>query len=166
VVIAVNDKGGLMRRTYIGALAGVAALALGATALIGTAGGEQGRAAATTDVGLVATLTGSAEPSGGDRDGRGAAYVLITSTKICYGVVVNSVAKPTAAHIHRGRAGVDGPIVLPLKTPTAGNHGQSGGCVSGTATLRSQLKSTPTQFYVNVHNTAFPNGAVRGQLRK
>jgi hypothetical protein len=166
VVIAVNDKGGLMRRTYIGALAGVAALALGATALIGTAGGEQGRAAATTDVGLVATMTGAAEPGGGDRDGRGAAYVLVTSTKICYGVVVNSVAKPTAAHIHRGRTGVNGPIVLPLRTPTAGNHGQSGGCVSGTSTLRSQLKSTPTQFYVNVHNTAFPNGAVRGQLRK
>jgi hypothetical protein len=155
-----------MRRTYIGALAGVAALALGATALIGTAGGEQGRAAATTDVGLVATLTGTAEPGGGDRDGRGAAYVLVTSTKICYGVVVNSVAKPTAAHIHRGRTGVNGAIVLPLRTPTAGNHGQSGGCVSGTSTLRSQLKSTPTQFYVNVHNTAFPNGAVRGQLRK
>jgi CHRD domain len=166
VVIAVNDKGGLMRRTYIAALAGVAALALGATALIGTAGGEQGRAAATTDVGLVATLTGTAEPGGGDRDGRGAAYVLVTSTKICYGLVVNSVAKPTAAHIHRGRTGVNGPIVLPLRTPTAGNHGQSGGCVSGTSTLRSQLKSTPTQFYVNVHNTAFPNGAIRGQLRK
>jgi hypothetical protein len=155
-----------MRRMLIGFVAALAALALGATALIGAAGGEQGRAAATTDVGLVATMTGAAEPGGGDRDGRGAAYVLVTSTKICYGMVVNSLVKPTAAHIHRGRVGVNGPIVLPLRTPAAGNHGQSGGCVSGTPTLRSQLKSTPTQFYVNVHNTAFPNGAIRGQLRK
>ncbi len=155
-----------MRRMLIGSAAALAALALGATALIGAAGGEQGRAAATTDAGLVATMTGAAEPGGGDRDGRGAAYVLVTSTKICYGLVVNSLVKPTAAHIHRGRAGVNGPIVLPLKAPTAGNHGQSGACVSGTSTLRSQLKSTPTQFYVNVHNTAFPNGAIRGQLRK
>ena len=155
-----------MRRMLIGSVATLAALALGATALIGAAGGEQGRAAATTDVGLVATMTGSAEPGGGDRDGRGAAYVLVTSTKICYGLVVNSLVKPTAAHIHRGRTGVNGPIVLPLRAPATGNHGQSGGCLSGTPTLRSQLKSTPTQFYVNVHNTAFPNGAIRGQLRK
>jgi hypothetical protein len=155
-----------MRRRYIGAVAGVAALALGATALIGTAGGEQGRASATTDVGLFAQMTGAQEPGGGDTDGRGAAYVLVTSSKICYGLAVNSLVKPTAAHIHKGRRGVNGPIVQPLRAPTAGSHGQSGGCVSGTATLRSQLKSTPTQFYVNVHNTAFPNGAIRGQLHK
>jgi CHRD domain len=155
-----------MRRMFLGSVAALAAVAIGATALIGTAGGEQGRAAATGDVGLFATMTGAQEPGGGDSDGKGAAYVLVTSSKICYGLAVNSLVKPTAAHIHKGRRGANGPIVQPLRTPTAGNHGLSGGCVSGTASLRSELKSSPSGFYVNVHNRAFPNGAIRGQLHK
>jgi CHRD domain-containing protein len=159
-----------MRRMLIGSVAALAALALGATALIAGAGGAGGRAAATSDKALFATLTGTAEigndgqRAAGDRDGKGAASVLVTASKVCFGIQVSGLDKPAAAHIHQARAGQNGAIVIPLKSPSVGNPGAVAGCVSASATLRGKLKSGPSGFYVNVHTQAFPSGAIRGQL--
>ncbi len=32
------------------------------------------------------------------------------------------------------------------------------------ATLLAEIAANPADYYVNVHNTRFPGGAVRGQL--
>jgi hypothetical protein len=43
--------------------------------------------------------------------------------------------------------------------------GTSSGCMGGiAAALISQIRMNPTGFYINVHTSQFPNGAIRGQL--
>ena len=102
----------------------------------------------------------------GDLDGSGTASVTVPSAgRICFSIVVQGIGAPTLAHIHRAQAGQNGPIVVPLVPPSTGNPGTSSGCVSGiAAALLTAIRNMPGEFYVNVHNAAFPLGAVRGQL--
>ena len=120
---------------------------------------------------LFAVLLGGNEvsPTGeadaGDNDGRGSATVIIDGPKLCFGIVVEDIDTPILAHIHRGVAGVNGPIVVDLVPPEAGNPGASSGCVSvSDKELLEEIQNRPVGFYVNVHTERFPAGAVRGQL--
>lgn len=79
----------------------------------------------------------------------------------------------TAAHIHRGRAGVNGPVVLDFQLPTSTST-----TANQAATLKNQFAVTspeavailaeivadPQAFYANVHTMSNPNGHIRGQL--
>jgi hypothetical protein len=102
----------------------------------------------------------------GDPDGFGSANVLLAkSDTVCFGISVTGIGSPTAAHIHRGKRNENGPVVVALTAPSSGDPGASSGCVSGVSpTLVTELKQKPHRFYVNVHTTDFPGGAVRGQL--
>jgi hypothetical protein len=102
----------------------------------------------------------------GDPDGFGSANVLIAkSDTVCFGISVTGIGTPTAAHIHRGKRNQNGPVVVTLTAPTTGDPGASSGCVSGVDTaLVTELKRKHHRFYVNVHTTDFPGGAIRGQL--
>lgn len=114
---------------------------------------------------LTAAMTGAAEaPGPGDPDGGGSATVRIdplAAGRLCFDLSAAGIAPATAAHIHRGALGVPGPVVVPLTPPTAGS---SSGCVDVTAALGAEILTMPANFYVNVHNAAYPDGAVRGQL--
>ncbi len=149
------------------AIAG-AALAAGALAAVPIlpALGAQSNAVAKGP--LFASMTGGAEaPTKGDSDGRGAATLLFPNpTRVCFALLVGNVKKPNAAHIHRGAKGVAGPIVVPLTPPGSGTAGFSSGCVNASAALVSEIAGKPSRFYVNVHTSDFPGGAVRGQLHK
>lgn len=68
----------------------------------------------------------------------------------------------TGLHIHRGEAGVNGPIVVPLD-PTQLN-GDERVCTTAAPELVREIKNNPAGFYLNVHTATYPNGAVRGQL--
>lgn len=124
-----------------------------------------GASAAPRD-GSFAVLTGGAEvPGPGDPDGRGAAIVHMSARTgtVCAKISVTRVAPLMAAHIHVGRPGVAGPVVIDL-TPTlsGGRH-----CVGGVdPALIRKIWRTPNAYYVNVHNEAYPDGAVRGQLHR
>lgn len=116
---------------------------------------------------LSATLTGDAEvPGPGDPDGSGSAAVTVNVGQrvVCYELTVDGIEPATAAHIHVGTADVAGPVVVGLTPPT---DGTSSGCATGVdrALLRTILQS-PGEYYVNVHNAAFPAGALRGQLER
>ena len=114
------------------------------------------------------TLTGAAEvPGPGDPDGSGTASVRLNpgQEEVCFELSVFNIALPaTGAHIHVGTADVAGPVVVPLTAPDA--SGTSSGCVSADRDLIIDIMQNPEGYYVNVHSTEFPAGAVRGQLSK
>ena len=100
----------------------------------------------------------------GDRNGRGSFTGIIDGNRLCFGITVANIGAPVSAHIHDGGKGTNGDIVVTLKAPKAGDPGASHGCTNVSSGLASELRSNPNLFYVNVHNNAFPSGAVRGQI--
>ena len=115
---------------------------------------------------FTATLTGATEvPGPGDADGAGTFSVTLNpgQKQICYELAVSNIGTATAAHIHTGAAGVAGPVLVTLKTPSAG---PVKGCVQLDREKIKLIMQKPGDYYVNVHNAEFPGGAVRGQLTK
>jgi hypothetical protein len=121
---------------------------------------------------LFAVLKGTNEirsataPHGGDPDARGSATILISrgGGMVCFGITIRATDTPILAHIHKGPAGVNGPVVVPLTPPSAGDPGASSGCVAADPVLLRDIQQHPSEYYVNVHTTAFPGGTARGQL--
>jgi hypothetical protein len=112
---------------------------------------------------LSTTLTGAAEvPGPGDTDGSGFATVSFSGTDVSYTILVNNIAAPTMAHIHRGAAGASGDVVINFNATFSG--GLANGTVTADAALIAEILSNPAGFYVNVHNAEFTGGAIRGQL--
>ena len=114
---------------------------------------------------LNAKLT-TAVPGPGDPNGTGNAMIKVYKTKLCYKISVMNIKPATMAHIHKGRKGQTGPIVVPtdqssfnLPRPT------SSGCEQIPSSLSMKLRQNPSNYYVNVHNKPYPDGAIRGQLR-
>jgi hypothetical protein len=110
-------------------------------------------------------LTGEAETPNGDPVATGTATVRLRAGQgqVCYQLAASNL--PTvavAAHIHRAAAGASGPVVVPLRPPNAA--GRAGGCTTVARTLVTAILGAPASYYVNVHTSGFPNGAVRGQL--
>lgn len=139
-------------------LAGICAVI--ATFIVVATGGT-----ALAQSGLTATLTGAAEVGGGDTDGTGSATVTLNSdTELSYTISVSAITLPAAAgHIHKGAAGVNGPVVIPFSAPpdAAGN---AAGTATADAALIADIRANPQNYYVNIHTTDYPDGAVRGQL--
>ncbi len=113
------------------------------------------------------TLAGANEvPGPGDEDGTGTAAVTfdMTNGQVCYNISVQNIALPAAAgHIHRGAAGESGPVVVPFDVvPDA--SGNAASCVLVEAALLQEIAGNPAGFYVNIHTSEFPDGAVRGQV--
>jgi hypothetical protein len=79
-------------------------------------------------------------------------------------ILVTGIATPTLAHIHTGNSGVKGDIKATLDYPISGNSGSVSACINTTSQILNQLRNNPSGYYINVHNTPFPDGAVRGQL--
>jgi hypothetical protein len=128
--------------------------------------------ASAQGVQFFAVLSGGYEvsPDGdaaaGDPDGYGtASFTFVGNDRFCYAVIVHAIDKPTAMHIHKAPPGRNGDIVISLTPPATGSGGTSAACVSGVnASLLRAIRSTPTDYYLNVHTGRFPGGAVRGQL--
>jgi hypothetical protein len=105
------------------------------------------------------------ERGAGDPDGFGSASFTFDGDQVCFGITVANLDAPGAAHIHRGAKDVNGPIVVQLTQPATGDPGASSGCVAIDPALAAEIQANPRGFYANVHTTAFPAGAVRGQLK-
>jgi hypothetical protein len=109
-------------------------------------------------------LTGRQEVPPADLEGHGFAAVTLSAdrTRVCYLIVaVDIKSTATLAHIHKGVTGTNGPVVVPLTPPV---DGSSAGCVKIDAALGTDIADHPGEYYVNVHTSDFPGGAIRGQL--
>lgn len=123
----------------------------------------------------------SSKAIAGDPNGRAIAYVFGIDDDpktLCYALVdVRKIAEldqapgnGRAAHIHEGARGTNGPVVANLAWP---QNGQAGDCLTegeagkfptGEVGIVQRILKNPTSFYVNVHNSEYPSGAIRGQL--
>lgn len=143
-------------RTCFLALAAVPALALPSS--VAVAGSPT-----STD------LVGAEEvPGPGDPDASGFADLTLKKGKgtICFDVSWADVdGTVVAGHIHVGAAGVAGPVVVPLTGVAGAGTGSVSACQTGVdPALIKAIKQSPSDYYVNVHSTTYPAGAIRGQL--
>ena len=109
---------------------------------------------------LHATLSGKVEVPKGDPDGSGTAEVKITGTTVCWEIKAFKVGTIVAAHIHKGRPGVAGPVAVAF-----GATYKPKGCVKASSAVAAAIDGNPSAYYVNVHNAKYPAGTLRGQLR-
>src|SRR3954451_24852134 len=125
--------------------------------------GAQGRSNEFT-----ATMKGSSEKPKGPSKASGTFKVEFKNGQACYRMSVKALgAKPVAAHIHRGAAGTNGPIVIDLKPSFKGTSPRvSQKCVTAAAATVSAIRRNPGNFYANVHTSKNPGGAARGQLKR
>ncbi|MQB01568.1 MAG: CHRD domain-containing protein [Actinobacteria bacterium] len=106
-----------------------------------------------------------------DPDGTGRAVLRVKAKarKICFGIRWARIQSPYAAHIHRGRTGQEGPVVVTLFTARRLSKSvkRVGGCASNVQpSLISDILEHPRRFYVNVHTPTYEGGAIRGQLHR
>jgi hypothetical protein len=144
----------MYRRARVSIAASVAVALLLATPALAAGGAPR-----------VATLSGANEVPAADPDGTGSATITLNvgQATVCWEISVANITLPaTASHIHVAPAGVNGPVVVPLSPPDASGH--SSGCRAADPTLIQAIIDSPAAYYVNVHNTDYPGGAVRGQL--
>jgi hypothetical protein len=116
---------------------------------------------------LLAAMSGQEETPQTDPLRYGAAYFEVVGNKICFSIAERQPG-PTrepaiAGHIHRGLAGQDGDIVVPLFT---GDVPGGKRCVKTTRSKAREIARFPGRFYVNVHTATFGDGAIRGQLER
>jgi CHRD domain-containing protein len=105
-------------------------------------------------------LKGTSEPNA---TGTAVIRILKDTSTVCYRLHAANVTLPTvAAHIHRGAAGTNGPVVVPFTAPAA--DGNSSGCIASTPAIVDDILANPAGYYVNVHTTEHPAGAIRSQL--
>jgi hypothetical protein len=164
-------------KTTIAVILGIATiLFMGAITIIT----NMPKALATTEA-FVATLSGDKEVPPVETQATGTAgFSQPHLNNMTYGVQVNDIEGVTAAHIHQGKEGQNGPVVVTLfkadnDTGTGPISGQLvGGTISNDMlegpmagkTLEGDLAKTIQngEAYVNVHTTKNPDGEMRGQI--
>ncbi|WP_235937500.1 CHRD domain-containing protein [Marinobacter caseinilyticus] len=146
-------------------------LALGLSALA--------QAGHTNHVLTVPLSGGDMVGSAGDMDGSGYGFVFGVDNDpktLCYvikveGIQMVPVKKGMAAHIHEAAMGKNGAPVAALAGPEDGDaadcltEGEKGKFPTGEAGIVKRILENPSDFYINIHNPDFPNGAIRGQLQ-
>jgi hypothetical protein len=87
--------------------------------------------------------------------------------RICWSLTVTGLnpADVTAAHIHYLNGPLATQIAVPLTLPTPFT-GSATGCTPALRALVKSILTHPENFYVNVHTTAYPGGAISGTLAK
>lgn len=113
---------------------------------------------------FVVVLTGAEEvPAGsGDPQAIGVARLDFSRAdlEVCFVLDLFRIRQITAAHIHDGDAGTNGPIVVDFEWAENGPEG----CVDVERDVLREILNNPAGFYVNVHTVDYPAGAIRGQL--
>jgi hypothetical protein len=112
---------------------------------------------------LHAQLRGTNEVPSAPASNRGSVEVTLkrAAGKVCWEFTITKIdGKPTAAHIHKGKPGISGPVYIALGTTF-----KRQGCTTAPKTKINAVAARPSAFYVNVHNAKHLGGAMRGQLK-
>lgn len=113
-----------------------------------------------------ADMTGAQVVGGGDPDGSATAEVSVSDNlnQICYDVNdIHGIGPVTGVMIHRGAPGTNGPVVLTMKQA---NEGGWKGCTRRSEWVEDSIDKNFTSYYVQIHTSEYPNGAIRGQLHQ
>ena len=126
--------------------------------------------AAATTITYSLSMNGAQEvlPTVGDPDGTASGTLTVNDSTgaISWSFTYANIVAPTAMHIHgpAGPVGVNAGVFVGLGVTTTGGPGTLINSLTTTPANALAINTTPTNFYVNIHNTAHPGGAVRGQL--
>jgi len=108
---------------------------------------------------FVATMTAEeVQPVPGPPGAKGTARVVADQDAhtVCYKLTYQGPGQMSAAHIHRGEKGMNGPVTIPLDI--------NADCVNPNPAEIKALVDWPDGYYVEIHTVAYQqNGAVRGQ---
>ena len=112
--------------------------------------------------GETVSLRGSNEVPANTSSATGTANVTVHEDCTVSGHISVSGMTATAAHIHTGAAGANGPVAVPFNK-TGDNTFDAPGGAKMNAEQCAAFKAGNT--YVNVHSAAHPGGEIRAQLR-
>lgn len=121
-----------------------------------------GCAADVVSPGTAVQLTGAQEVPPVTTSATGTGRITVSPDRAVNGDVTTAGVDGTAAHVHEGAPGKNGPVAIPLsKTSDATWTVPAGAKLS-----ESQYASYKAgNLYVNVHSTAQPGGEIRGQIK-
>ena len=169
-----------MRKFYFLALTAIVTTVCSLTVINSVDPKQNVSNAYATVAGFNVQLAGSEEVPPVDTRATGSAELKAPHfDNMYYSVNVSNTDKVTAAHIHSGKTGENGPIVVTLfKTESPSSEVMNGILTSGNITnadlegpmagktlidLNKAMELGET--YVNVHTEEHPNGEIRGQIK-
>jgi hypothetical protein len=107
-------------------------------------------------------LSGAQEVPPVNTQASGRSSITVVGDKVITGQVETSNINATAAHIHEGASGQNGPVIIPLVKTGANVWSVPGNTVLSSSQFDSYRSGN---LYVNVHSAANPAGEIRGQLK-
>jgi hypothetical protein len=108
------------------------------------------------------TLSGSQEVPPVTTSATGSGTITVAADQSISGTIKTTGVKGTAAHIHVGPSGTNGPVIVPLT-----KDGDNGWTVGPGAKLQDAHYQAfkDGNLYVNVHSDANKGGEIRGQIK-
>jgi hypothetical protein len=110
---------------------------------------------------ITVTLSGANEVPPVTTPATGGGTITVGDDGSLAGKVSTTGVAGTAAHIHVGAPGTNGPVIVPLT-----KEGDTYTVPAGAKLTEAQMASFKAgDLYINVHSAANPNGEIRGQLK-
>ena len=108
-----------------------------------------------------AALTGAQEVPPVSTSASGRSTIAVASDRSVSGSVIVSGVEATAAHIHQGAMGANGPVIVPLAKTSATTFAVPAGAKLTDAQYAALIEG---KLYINVHSAAHPGGEIRLQM--
>jgi hypothetical protein len=117
---------------------------------------------AGTNEGVKVKLTGDEEVPPVKTAASGSGAFVISPDKSVSGSISTTGIDATAAHIHEGPAGKNGPVIVPL---TKGSDNRWSVAAGAKLTDAQYASYQAGNLYVNVHSAANKGGEIRAQIK-